>query len=95
MVVHVCVNLFVYMCVCVLACAPSSSPDGVGVHHEPDGLSGQFRGPEEAHGSGGGDPAAGGHHLGGLLRAHLRKTLHITVICAVSWVFILIFYTSQ
>lgn len=42
-------------------------PDGVGVPHEPHGVSGQHSGPAETHGPGGGHPPAGGHHLGCLL----------------------------
>lgn len=45
----------------------------MGVHHEPGELSGQLGSPAEAHGPGRGDSAAGGRHLGGLLRADLRK----------------------
>lgn len=57
---------------------PQQSPDGVGVHHEPNGLPGKLGGPAEAHGPWGGDSPAGGCHLGGLLRAHLSKA-HLTV----------------
>ena len=51
----------------------SQCPDGVGVHHEPDELSEQLRGPAEADGPGCGDTPAGGRHLGSLLWADLSK----------------------
>lgn len=41
--------------------------DGVGVHHEPDELSGKLCSPAEADGPGRGDTPAGGCHLGRLL----------------------------
>lgn len=41
-------------------------PNGVGVHHEPDELSGQLCNPAEANGPGGGDTPVGGCHLGSL-----------------------------
>lgn len=45
----------------------------MGVHHEPDELSGKLCSPAEEDGARSGDPPAGGRHLGGLLRAHLSK----------------------
>lgn len=45
----------------------------MGVHHEPNELSGQFCGPAKAHGPGGGHTPVGGCHLGSLLRANLSK----------------------
>lgn len=49
--------------------------DGVGVYHEPDELPEQLCGPAEADGVGRGHTAVGGRHLGGVLRAHLGKSL--------------------
>lgn len=47
----------------------------MGVYHEPDELPEQLRGSAEADGVGRGHTAAGGCHLGGVLRAHLGKSL--------------------
>lgn len=47
----------------------------MGVYHEPDELPEQLCGPAEADGVGRGHTAVGGRHLGGVLRAHLGKSL--------------------
>jgi len=44
----------------------SQRPNGVGIHHEPDELSGQLCSTAEADGPGGGDTLAGGCYLGRL-----------------------------